>query len=544
MLNGYTFQKIIAKGNAGKVSLVTKSGRSFTLRMQECDEGEQRDMVKMAEVRVQIKHSHISPCLEWFWHTDQLGQRYMCQLSSVHQENLASLAHGLHNKLINKMLCDIGQALRYFHEESGTAHGDVRATNIIQKRSDSLECAFILGSAMLPPRGTDYCAPPYEPITPQSDIWSLGMTACIAASQERDVRILHEKIDSGLLANEECVMGFHSMLREKHGSTGELLQQMLQLDPGNRMTSAQLCEHTLENPRLENRGSSEEVERLQERIAILEEKCNDHSRVVHDAIDLCRKAVSKNMSQFDILRSRGLPEPSSQRGTRAVHIAAEMNDSVALKILIDCMHADPADRDVKGFTPLHYSAHAGATETMQMLIEMYKVKPESCRNSCGETPLHSAVFSGKYRAVTMLVEKYEMCLNETAANGFAAVHTAATADNVDMLRFLIHKYRADYTVKIAGGYTLLHTAAKAGSNSVMQYLIEELGMNPTDRTVSGSTPLHSAAGYGRDSTVELLLFKYKVNPNLKNRAGYTPLFYAMTNARVTSTEMLKAAGGH
>ncbi|GFR41470.1 hypothetical protein Agub_g2159 [Astrephomene gubernaculifera] len=129
----------------------------------------------------------------------------------------------------------------------------------------------------------------------------------------------------------------------------------------------------------------------------------------------------------------------------SLHFAAWAGNTRALVQLVRAKAFDPSEPDADGWTPLHFAALAGHSETVRLLLTC-GCQPDG-RSKCGSTP---ALMAAKY---------------------------GRSQDHVVIMR-LLAEAGAALDVRDARGRTLLMLAAKAGNLSMVELLLER-GLDPS-----------------------------------------------------------------
>ncbi|MFI5166988.1 MAG: ankyrin repeat domain-containing protein [Thermoanaerobaculales bacterium] len=197
---------------------------------------------------------------------------------------------------------------------------------------------------------------------------------------------------------------------------------------------------------------------------------------------------------LDLLTEGGSPDASDSHGTTALMLAACLNDSASVDLLLGA-GAHLAAIDDQGEDALDYAARKGALGTARILLAA-GANPNS-RAFDGVTPLMEGVAGDEPQAMTTL-------LLEHGANPRTATDK---------------------------GWTALHTAAATCRAATVPLLVAS-GADPAARDAKGKTPLQAAMwGYtaqqpGFTETVSALL-RVGANPNQRVDEGYCPLSFVL-----------------
>jgi ankyrin repeat protein len=185
--------------------------------------------------------------------------------------------------------------------------------------------------------------------------------------------------------------------------------------------------------------------------------------------------------------------------------------------------ADVNERSVDGTTALHWAAHHGDRELVELLLE--HGADAAVRNDYGMTALAAAALEGDYAIVKALVEA-GADVESPNAEGQTALMVVARTGHVDTAAFLL-EHGADINAKEQwGGQTALMWAAAQQQPAMIRLLVEH-GARVDD------------AGHAHDwqrwQTSEPRLKQLHVG-------GFTPLLYAARAGCVACTKELVAGG--
>ena len=189
-------------------------------------------------------------------------------------------------------------------------------------------------------------------------------------------------------------------------------------------------------------------------------------------------------------------------------------------------------KDARGYTALHFAAHARQPEMVAFLLQNGLKADEPA--TAGDTPLDLAA---------------EPATLETLANGFAAVSVMLRALNknsklggdLDDPRIVKKRlFAAGFPSPDAGKLAPRIADIQARRKRTLELLLAA-GANPNTANKAGQTPLDNVAYQGDAASVEVLLAA-KADPNVVKAKGYSPLMRAAQEANAATVAMLLAHG--
>lgn len=171
---------------------------------------------------------------------------------------------------------------------------------------------------------------------------------------------------------------------------------------------------------------------------------------------------------------------------------------------VDCIR----NQDRRNRIPLHYAAHTGRVEIINLLVEAGAKVDALDKHS--HSPLTVGVEANQFDACERLLE---FGANPDARGGH---------------------YRG----------SVLHRAV-LGKNMRLVELILNAGANPNAIDAGGKTPLHDAIGVGRKDLVAVLLNAPRIDASIRckstkfDKSGETPLEYALHRKKIEISRMLE-----
>lgn len=187
-------------------------------------------------------------------------------------------------------------------------------------------------------------------------------------------------------------------------------------------------------------------------------------------------------------------------------------------------------QDEQGMTPLHYAAQLGYSKALGVLLE--KSADPNARDEQGWTVLHWACKGGYKECIDILyaITDYEVHRTSLKATPLVlAIHEG----RLEVVKLLCAK-GVDVSQCDDTGLSYLHLAALSGNAALVKELCAMDGIDVNAQTKNGMTPLHFAALEGYEDAMKIL-YACAANPNLKDSLGRTPL-YALVEETIKKVE--------
>ncbi|XP_055887018.1 transient receptor potential cation channel subfamily A member 1-like isoform X1 [Biomphalaria glabrata] len=177
-------------------------------------------------------------------------------------------------------------------------------------------------------------------------------------------------------------------------------------------------------------------------------------------------------------------------------ITQVLKNLTTIKLLVD-------DKDIFGFTPLHYAATQGNLSALRILLQLGADVFEKDRQML--TAFHLAIIAGEYPIFLTLMQsqKGNMLREECGKNGLTPIHLAAQFGQVNILKALMK--RGSHCERDIDNNTPLHLASAAGQLSCITYLLSVHPDLIDCCNDAGDTALHIAARCGHAQVVLVLL---------------------------------------
>lgn len=214
--------------------------------------------------------------------------------------------------------------------------------------------------------------------------------------------------------------------------------------------------------------------------------------------------------------------PSSQSPTDHDSIQDQLQEVVGQQEVDGMSHVN--EKDVLGWSELHYAARKGEAERIGTLVEAgADWGSEHLREW---TPLHCAAANKSLELEWKLIRD-GVDVNTQARDGFSPLHCAAQSGNAKMAALLIQS-GANLQIYDNSRRTALHLAANHGSTEVAS-LILQYGASPRAIDEFGRTALHLAAMKGFLDIVEPMAKAMSDMIDVKERDGWTATHMAVLN---------------
>ena len=164
------------------------------------------------------------------------------------------------------------------------------------------------------------------------------------------------------------------------------------------------------------------------------------------------------------------------------------------------------EADDFGWVPLHYAAHLGNVEAVELFLEI------------------------NHSSMVYIKDK----------EGMSALHIAAKEGRVDVMKAIIAKCPDTCELLDDRDRTALHVAVESRKKNAVKFLLQTLAfqdlINEQDR--EGDTPLHLAAFRGHSKILEMLAKDTRVDKGAINKAGMTAIDIVRSTNRVMELEIV------
>jgi len=260
---------------------------------------------------------------------------------------------------------------------------------------------------------------------------------------------------------------------------------------------------------------------------------------------LLRLAIRSEQSEVvELLLDVGADAGREDNGKRAIHLAAELDNVIALKLLNRCGTAlNAVDRN--GATALHTSLNFGHRNSSLFLIEAGATVNRPRRYDSGETPMHMAARLGDSVIIAAALRRGAGRPDVQSSSGTTPLHVAARERHASCLDLLCSAARRDaVNVVDKSRLTPLHCAVNSSSLAIVHTLLHH-GADPNAVDRDGLAPLHyTAATTHSHSGIVDLLIAYGANVNIQDSQYRTPLHLAAAVGNAALVRFLVSVGSN
>ncbi len=216
-----------------------------------------------------------------------------------------------------------------------------------------------------------------------------------------------------------------------------------------------------------------------------------------------------------------IDQPLDNRGTRAVHVAAQQGSKKILMLLRKEHKANMNSADSAGFTPLYFAIRSGSAEAVAYLLS------DECRATITPEAAQLALRLPKLEKPPRLAEACAKLPNQSPDDhNSTPLHSAASKNNGELQQLLASgQHSSDINKRDQSGNTPLFHAIRGGHENVLSLL--QAGADPNCKNYQLETPLIVACKWGGLNVVECLL-KYGADINQMGTVdGVSPLYLSL-----------------
>ena len=242
------------------------------------------------------------------------------------------------------------------------------------------------------------------------------------------------------------------------------------------------------------------------------------------------------------------PPIAGEGGQISTEISSESSEVQRIQAMIkDSPDLINARDSSNGDTPLHKAAEKDQLVVAKFLLEN-GADVNAKNTSFGVTPLHAAASRGSTAMLDLLLE-HKADVEASDTSGLTALHLAAQSGFRTAVETLL-AHGANVNAKTQSGATALHFAVANGFTAISEVLLAH-GADPNmlaqnvqlGHEVGSGSPLHVSAARN-DPGLTLLLLTNRATVDLKNNQGMTPLLLAAQKGSVAAAEVLLQHGAN
>ena len=194
---------------------------------------------------------------------------------------------------------------------------------------------------------------------------------------------------------------------------------------------------------------------------------------------------------------------TDRSGRSALHWSVACREKEIVELLLGRGGAPVVGvRDVRGATPLHYAASLAKGEDLVKQLVEGGAQP-GCVDKKGRTALHWSAGAGRTATVRLLLKLQPTLGLHKDLDGLTALHCAAARGQTHSLCSILSILPQLAKARERGGATGLMYAAKGGHRGAISALLRH-GVAVDTRDLAGQTALHWALLGGHTRTASLL----------------------------------------
>ncbi|KAJ9048620.1 hypothetical protein DSO57_1033133 [Entomophthora muscae] len=187
-----------------------------------------------------------------------------------------------------------------------------------------------------------------------------------------------------------------------------------------------------------------------------------------------------------------LSEKQPKYGWTPLHFAAHFGHTETVKQLLALgAQVDVQDKETKG-SPLHHAAKMGHLQVVDILLKDGGADPELC-DKFGRTPLHLAAKNGRYDIALHLLQNAGVDADAKDTSDNTPLHYAAAYGWYDLVMLLEMVGHADVNAANNWRTTPMAIAALKGHLRIVNHFLANPNVNAAFKNQNGETLLHQCA---------------------------------------------------
>ncbi|CAH3036391.1 unnamed protein product, partial [Porites lobata] len=246
-------------------------------------------------------------------------------------------------------------------------------------------------------------------------------------------------------------------------------------------------------------------------------------------VPLHRAAQNNHESVVGYLVDEGAPvDPRDIQGCTPLFLAASAGGTDTVKLLMD-RGADITLKDVELRSPLHAAIVDGDSSTMEALLKSPAAKALVVdKDITGYTPVHYAARDGYLQHIALFIKKNKAARQVTSDSLDTPLHIVARYGWLQIAEALLAKRNVRIiNLQNKKGKTALHYACHKGHEDITKLLLKKGAT--LERDHDDRTPLHMAAVNGSERCVEYILQTHPESLNALDKHQNTALNLAATS---------------
>jgi len=248
-------------------------------------------------------------------------------------------------------------------------------------------------------------------------------------------------------------------------------------------------------------------------------------------VPLHRAALNNHVTVVNFLLDQGAQvDPRDIQGRTPLFLASSVGGTATVQLLMD-RGADITLKDVELRSPLHVAI--GNTTTMEALVKSPASKTLVIdKDITGYTPVHYAARGGYLQHIALFINKNKTAVQVTSDSLDTPLHIVSRYGWLEIAERLLDKRNVRMiNLQNNQGKTPLHYACHEGHAQIAQLLLMEGAT--IERDHHDRTPLHMAAVNGSERCVEYILQAHPESLNALDKHQNTALNLAATTGHAS-----------